>query len=108
MPSHHFTLVVEGANLQDEAVIDRLFEAGCDDALVSSTNGVQYVDFDREAASFDAAVLSAVADVERVSGVRVVRLAGDWPDSIADIAARSGAHTRGHVPAGIALKSLTQ
>ena len=93
MPTHHFRLIVEGADLQDEAVVDRLFEAGCDDALVGSTDGVQFVDFDRDAASFDAAVSSAMADVEGVGGIRVVRLDGDGPVSIADIAARSG-HTR--------------
>ena len=90
MPTHHFRLIVEGADLQDEAVIARLFEAGCDDALVSSTDGVQCIDFDRDAASLDAAVLSAVADVEQVGGVRVVRLAGAGLVSITDIAARTG------------------
>lgn len=89
MPTHHFRLIVEGADLQDEAVIDRLFEAGCDDALVSSTDGVQCIDFDRDAGSFDAAVSSAMADVEGVDGVRVVRLEGDGPASTADIAVRS-------------------
>ena len=74
--THNFTLIVEGADLQDEAVIDRLFNAGCDDAVVSSMDGVQRIDFDRDAASLDAAVLSAVADVERVGGVRVVHLVG--------------------------------
>ena len=89
MPTHHFRLVVEGADLQDEAVVDRLFEAGCDDALVGSTGGVQFIDFDRDAASFDAAVSSAVENVERVRGVRVVRLEGGDPASMANIATRS-------------------
>ena len=93
MPNHHFRLIVEGADLQDEAVVDRLFEAGCDDALVGSTDGVQFIDFDRDAGSFDAAVSSAMADVEGVDGVRVVRLEGDGLVATADIAARSG-HTR--------------
>ncbi len=90
MPTHHFRLVVEGADLQDEAVVDRLFEAGCNDALVGSTGGVQFIDFDRDAASFDAAVSSAVENVERVRGVRVVRLEGGELDSIADVATRHG------------------
>lgn len=89
MPTHHFRLIVEGADLQDEAVVDRLFEAGCDDALVGCTDGVQFVDFDRDAANFDAAVSSAMADIEGVDGVRVVRLEGDGPASTADIAANS-------------------
>ena len=90
MPTHHFTLIVDGTDLQDESVIDRLFEAGCDDALVGSTDGVQFIDFDRDAASLDVAVLSAVSDVEQVRGVQVIRLAGAGLVSIADIAARVG------------------
>ena len=73
MPIHHFTLIVDGLDLQHESAIDSLFDAGCGDALVGSTDGVQFIDFDREAASLDDAVLSAVADVEQVPGVQVVR-----------------------------------
>ena len=64
MPTHHFTLIVEGADLQDESVLDRLHEAGCDDALVGRVDGVQFIDFDRDAANRDAAISSAVADVQ--------------------------------------------
>ena len=113
MPTHHFTLIVDGADLQDESVIDRLFEAGCDDALVGSVDGVQFIDFDRDAASLDVAVLSAVADVEQVGGFQVVRLANAGLVSIADIAVRigrtresvrllvSGARGPGHFPAPV-------
>lgn len=90
MSTHHFTLIVDGADSQDEAMLDRLFEAGCDDALVGSADGVQFIDFDRDAASLDAAVLSAVADVEQAGRIRVVRLAGAGLVSMADIAARTG------------------
>ena len=83
MPTHHFTLIVDGADCQDGAMLDRLFEAGCDDALVGSADGVQFIVFDRDAASFDVAVSSAVENVERVRGVRVVRLEGGDPASMA-------------------------
>ena len=76
MSIDHLTLIVDGPDLQDGAIIDRLFEAGCDGAATGRTDGIQYVDFDREAASLDEAVLSAVRDVEQVDGVSVVRLAG--------------------------------
>ena len=69
MPIHHFTLIVEGT----EPTIDALFEAGCDDATVGRVDGVQYVDFDREAESLAEAVLSAVRDVEKVDGAAVLR-----------------------------------
>ena len=55
MATFHFTLIVNGPDLQDDSHIDALFEAGCDDATVGNSDGVQYVDFDREASNFDQA-----------------------------------------------------
>jgi heptaprenylglyceryl phosphate synthase len=43
MSLHHFTLIVDGPGVQDEARVDALFEAGCDDALVGGAEGIQYV-----------------------------------------------------------------
>jgi len=73
-PSHHFTLIVEGTDLQAEAIINALFEAGCDDATVGRTDGVQYIEFDREAESFSQAVFSAAQDVEKVEGLQITRV----------------------------------
>ena len=71
-----FTLTVEGRGFQAGEVVDALFDAGCDDALVGSSEGVQFLDFDREAGSFGEAVLSAVSDVETVEDLTVTRLIG--------------------------------
>ncbi|MXZ84623.1 MAG: hypothetical protein F4Z02_03070 [Acidimicrobiia bacterium] len=71
-----FTLTVEGRDLQAGEVVDALFDAGCDDALVGSSEGVQFLDFDREAGSLGEAVLSAVADVESVEDLSVTGIAG--------------------------------
>ena len=90
MPIHHFTLIVDGPDVQDEASVDALFEAGCDDALVGRAEGIQYVEFDREAARLDDAILSAVADVEMVPGLTVARIADAGLVSMADIGARLG------------------
>ena len=90
MSTYSFTLIVEGPDLQDDTRIDEVYEAGCDDALVSSSNGVQSLDFDREAASFEEAVLSAIRDIESVDGVDVARIADAGFVSIADIAERTG------------------
>ena len=90
MSTFHFTLIVEGPDLQDEARIGALFEAGCDDAAVGQSDGVQFVDFDREAGTLDGAILSAVDDLERLDGVEVVRIADAGLASLADIAARLG------------------
>ena len=69
MSTHHFTLIVDGPDIQSDAIIDALYEAGCDDALIGRADGIQYVEFDREAVGVLEAVLSAVADIERVDGV---------------------------------------
>lgn len=71
-----FTLTVEGRDLQAGEVVDALFDAGCDDALVGSSEGDQFLDFDREAGSLGEAVLSAVADVESVEDLTVNRVSG--------------------------------
>jgi hypothetical protein len=90
MTTHQFTLIVDGPDLQTEGLADQLFEVGCDDALIGRSNGVQFLDFDRESPSLEDAVLSAIADAEKVEGLEVVRLADAGLVSMADIAARAG------------------
>lgn len=90
MTTYTFTLIAEGPDLQTDELADALFEAGCDDPLVGCADSIQYIDFDREAETVADAVLSAVADVETVDGVHIVRLADAGLVSMADIAARTG------------------
>jgi hypothetical protein len=61
---HQFTLVLSGIVQIDEELENRVFEAGCDDALLGVRDGVVYLDFDRRADSFEEAIVSAVRDVE--------------------------------------------
>ena len=74
MPTHQFTVVVDGVDLQSDPAANALFAAGCDDATAGRVNGVQYVEFDREAVSLDAAIQSAVSDLQRLDGLEVVRI----------------------------------
>ena len=90
MAIHQFTLIVDGPDVQEEALIEALFEAGCDDGLVGRSEGIQYIEFDREAPDLGVAMLSAVADVEKAPGVKVARVADAGLVSMADIAARTG------------------
>ena len=90
MSTFHFTLVVDGPDLQEQPLIDLLFEAGCDDATIGCSDGVQYVDFDREADALEDAILSAVDDLEKLEGVEVLRIADAGLASLADVAARVG------------------
>lgn len=75
MPTFTFTLEVQGPDVHGEETVNALFEAGCDDALVGSSDGIQFLDFDREAVSLEEAVRSAVVDIESVDGLKVVRVA---------------------------------
>ena len=64
MPTHHFTLIVDGPDLQDVARIEALFASGFDDAVGGRVDGIQFVDLDREGPSLGRAVMAAVADLE--------------------------------------------
>ena len=65
--SYSFTMQVSGIDTAG-SYEDRLYDAGCNDALVAVLSGTLYLDFDREASSFDAAVQSAKQDIERAGG----------------------------------------
>lgn len=90
MTTHTFTLIVDGADLQADALVDEVFKAGCHDALVSRADGIQFVDFDREADTLQAAVQTAVAELESIAGIAVTYVADAGLVSMADIANRSG------------------
>ncbi len=80
---HEFTLILGGAAELNSAVMDALFEAGCDDATVSSQGGRISLDFDRSAPSMRDAVVSAIADVHK-AGMKVARVDGATPDPSAN------------------------
>lgn len=61
---YHFTILVRDANPSMEALEDRLFEAGCDDALLCFHNQTVYLEFDREAETAKNAIQSAISDIQ--------------------------------------------
>lgn len=81
MAIHTFTLIVEGPNLQSDELVDEAFEAGCDDALIGRAGGIQFADFDREAETLHDALQSAIAELESIAGVTVVRPSTSPPES---------------------------
>lgn len=87
---HEFTLALQGAfdELTDE-MANRLYEAGCDDALVSTTGGRAFLDFTREAPAMKDAIVSAIQNV-RLAGYEVDRIATCELVTKADIARRLG------------------
>ena len=71
---YSFAVVIDGAGLTcpDTPHADALYEAGCDDALLTSSSGEQRAIFDREAPSFATAVASAINAIETaIPGARV-------------------------------------
>ncbi len=89
--TYSFVLVLREMSEGTGELEDALFEAGCDDALLGSRNGVVYLDFDREATTIENAMLSAIADVESTGiGARVVRVEPGDLVTAAEIARRLG------------------
>ena len=74
---YSFAVIISGVDLTDphSPDADALYAAGCDDALLTSDNGVQRAVFDRKAPSFAAAVASAITAIESaVPGARVIQI----------------------------------
>jgi hypothetical protein len=71
--SHIFTLQVAGIDPKKDDYEDALYEAGCNDALIAVVDDEVFLDFEREAPSFDEAVQSAKQDVQRAGAV-VIRV----------------------------------
>jgi hypothetical protein len=84
-----FSMVVEGFDPSAGDFEDRLYKAGCDDALIGVVKGVVVLDFSRAAKSFRHALDSAMRDVRKAGG-RAVRVEPDSYASLSDIAERAG------------------
>jgi hypothetical protein len=77
---HAFTLILGGI-ADFRAASEALYAAGCDDALISRSDGVVSVDFDREAPTLVEAFSSAVQDIRRADiGATVIRVEDATPD----------------------------
>ena len=90
MAEHHFELTIKGT--LDDAVLDALFTAGCDDATVSSKGDLIFAEFDREAPTMLAAVISAIDQVESVDALEVLDVDPDelvWGSEIAQRVGRT-------------------
>lgn len=65
MQNYDFTVVLRGMSEIDDDLAEALFEAGCDDGTPFSSQGVAAIGFSREADSLEAAIRSAIADVQK-------------------------------------------
>ena len=87
MSIFEFRLVVNEP-IDDEAA-NRLFEAGADDGFPESGPSGHAIAFERDAESFEEAVLSAIKEVEG-AGFEVQRVEPDDLVSASDVAERTG------------------
>jgi hypothetical protein len=86
-----FTLILSGPNPSDPENLDRLFEAGCDDAVFGTRDGVYTADFEREGETLWEALMSAIGAVENaVPGLEVTRAEPEVLVTASEIAARTG------------------
>ena len=76
MPSYDFSLIIAAGKMNHEEILDAtdaLGEAGCTDgSLCGHAEGME-MQFNRSARSLQAAISSAIGDVER-AGFRVLRV----------------------------------
>ncbi len=82
----HFTIHLADAPELTDEVADALFAAGCDDGSPGTYDGAFSIDFHREADSLDAAVRSAIANVE-AAGFAVSRIEIDGVAALREPAA---------------------
>ena len=89
MSKFDFSLVLSNVDPDDDLLEDRLYQAGCDDALVNVIRGNVVLDFTREAKNFTHAVVSACLDVQK-TGATIAHLEPDNSATMSDIAERIG------------------
>jgi hypothetical protein len=89
--TYEFTLIVDGIADIDDATVDALYEAGCDDSSLGVRSGAFIASFDRESESFEDAVLSAIADIRKANvGATGFRLSSRDLVTLSDVARRIG------------------
>jgi hypothetical protein len=89
MKTYEFSIIASGLDPSADDFEARFYDAGCDDATISFQKGHIIVDFAREAASIDQAIVSAIECV-KAAGAMVERVEPDPLVNLSDIAARTG------------------
>jgi hypothetical protein len=73
MNTYEFVVTLANGTEHTDALVEALYEAGCDDGSVWSSAGVVQIGFTRQADSLESAIRSAIADVQK-AGCAVARL----------------------------------
>jgi hypothetical protein len=81
MKIYEFDVVLKDTSEITDDQADALFEAGCDDGSPASRGGTAWVHFDRESASLEEAIRSAVAQIQ-VARFRVSKVVLDAESAV--------------------------
>jgi len=73
MKTYEFVATLSQGTEHSDDLVEALYEAGCDDGSVWSSEGVVEIGFNREAESLEAAIRSAIGDVQK-AGATVIRV----------------------------------
>lgn len=87
MTTHTFKIVLDRQPTDSE--LDKLFEAGCDDAVFGAERGLSIAEFDRESETLADAISAAALEIESV-GLVPLRVIDEDVLTLADIADRIG------------------
>ncbi len=87
MTTYEFVVTLANGTEHTDALVESLYEAGCDDGSVWSSAGVVQIGFTRQADSLESAIRSAIANVQR-AGCTVARLEME-PEALAALHAES-------------------
>ena len=69
--THDFALILACPHVTEEQC-NALYEAGCDDGTISTSQATSRIDFSREAPSLDVAIRTAISNVN-AGGLQVLR-----------------------------------
>lgn len=89
MTLYHFSILIRDADKSTPNLEDKLFNAGCDDALICFYNQTVYLEFDRYAETAQLAIQSAFDNI-RQAGFSDLVLQESGVSSLSEIATRSG------------------
>lgn len=65
MKTYEFIVTLAAGTEHTDELVEALFEAGCDDGSVWSSGGRVQIGFSRESESLEAAIRSAVGDIQK-------------------------------------------
>jgi hypothetical protein len=81
MRTYEFDVVLRDASEVTDDQADALFAAGCDDGTPTCCDGLAWIHFDREAVSLEAAIRSAISQVQS-AGFSVAKVEMDADSAV--------------------------